>query len=135
MAETAVHKTTPAASAKPTERPSLWRWLIGPLPRQFLLPLTGLWILGLDWLLFSQDLLTVGLAMPVLVVLGFLLGGGGAFFIQRRFAGDAPWKGLFKAILAGIVVGIPLPLAGTVIGGWIVLASGLGGLLSRSAKS
>ncbi len=49
-------------------------WLIDP-KRGILLPLAGIWILGLDWLLFSSNVLSAGLATPVVVVLDFILGG------------------------------------------------------------
>src|SRR5688572_13810396 len=47
----------PATSARPVEEPNLLRWLIAPEPKRFMLPLTGLWILGLDWLIFTQNIL------------------------------------------------------------------------------
>lgn len=100
------------------------RWLIDP-KRGMLLPLTGIWILGLDWLLFSSNVLSAGLATPVVVVLGFLLGGLGTLFLQKRIAGDTLSKALLKALGAGIAVGVPWPLTGSILGGWILLAAGL----------
>ena len=101
------------------------RWLIDP-QRGMLLPLTGIWILGLDWLLFSSNMLSAGLATPIVVVLGFLVGGIGTLIIQKWIARDALWKALLKAIVAGIVVGVPWPITGSILGGWILLAAGLG---------
>ena len=100
------------------------RWLIDP-ERGMLLPLTGIWILGLDWLLFSSNFLSAGLATPVVVVLGFFLGAIGALFLQKQIAGDSLWKALLKALVAGVVVGVPWPLTGSIVGGWILLAAGL----------
>ncbi len=99
------------------------RWLIEP--RRTLLPVTGLWILALDWLLFSTSVVSLGLALPVAVAAGFVVGGAGTFFFQRRFAGDSFWKATLKALVAGICVGAPWPLAGTLLGGWVLLASGI----------
>ncbi len=48
-------------------------WLTDP-DRGLLLPLTGIWILALDWLLFSSNVLSAGIATPLVVVLGFFLG-------------------------------------------------------------
>lgn len=109
------------------------RWLIDP-KRGILLPLTGIWILGLDWLLFSSNLLSAGLATPVVVVLGFVLGGTGTLFLQKRIAGDSFWKALPKALAAGIVVGVPWPLTGSILGSWILLAAGLSKPRRQSAK-
>jgi len=37
-----------------------------------------------------------------------------------------PWSAVLKAVLAGIVVGLPWPIGGTLVGGWVLLSSGLG---------
>ena len=99
-------------------------WVIDP-KRGMLLPLTGIWILALDWLLFSSNLLTAGLATPVIVAIGFVLGAVGTLVLQKMVAKDSLWKALLKALVAGIVVGIPWPLTGSLIGGWILLAAGI----------
>ena len=99
-------------------------WLIDP-KRGMLLPLTGIWILALDWLLFSSNALSAGLATPIVIALGFFLGGVGTLILQKWIAGDSFWKALAKALAAGIVVGVPWPLTGTLVGGWILLASGI----------
>ena len=91
-----------------------------------MVPATGAWILALDWLLFSSNALSAFIATPVMMVVGFVLGGAGAYVIQRRGAKDAPWSAVLKAVLAGIVVGLPWPVGGTLIGGWVLLSSGLG---------
>lgn len=90
-----------------------------------MLPATGLWILVLDWLLFSSNMLSAWLATPVAVLLGFVLGSTGTFVVQRKAASDTLWSAAAKALLAGIVVGIPWPIGGTLVGGWVILTSGL----------
>lgn len=102
------------------------RWLFNPTRRRFMLPATGAWILVLDWLLFSSNVLSAWLATPVVVGVGFVLGGAGAYIIQTRHANDALWKAILKAGLAGILVGLPWPIGGTLVGGWVLLSSGLG---------
>ena len=99
-------------------------WIIDP-ERGLLLPLTGIWILALDWLLFSSNLLTAGLTTPVVVAVGVVLGAVGTLVLQIMVAKDSLWKALLKALVAGIVVGVPWPLAGSLIGGWILLAAGI----------
>ena len=100
-------------------------WLTQPAHSGHLIPLTGLWILGLDWLLFSSNAVSLGLATPLSVILGFLLGSAGTLAFQSRFAGEAWWKSGVKALVAGILVGVPWPIGGTVAGGWILMNSGL----------
>ena len=103
----------------------LVRWLFHPKKRRFILPATGAWILALDWLLFSSNVLSAWLATPVVMMLGFVLGGVGTFLAQKNAASDASWIAALKALLAGIVVGIPWPIGGTLVGGWVLLTSGL----------
>ena len=119
-----------SGAESPERRPvrrsnALTDWLFRPKVRRFLLPVTGVWILALDWLLFSSNLLTAWLATPLVIVLGFVLGGAGTFLAQRRAAKDPSWRAAFKALLAGTVVGVPWPIGGTLIGGWILFTSGL----------
>ena len=100
-------------------------WLFNPKRRRFILPATGVWILVLDWLLFSSNVLSAWLATPVVMLLGFVLGSGGTFVAQRRAANDTFWSAAMKAVLAGTVVGLPWPIGGTLLGGWVLLTSGL----------
>ena len=101
------------------------RWLFNPKQRRFILPATGLWILVLDWLLFSSNLLSAWLATPAVMVIGFVLGSTGTFLAQKRAAQDSSWIAVLKGLLAGTVVGLPWPIGGTLIGGWVLLTSGL----------
>lgn len=109
----------------PPRSAGLLRWLFNPEKRRFVLPAAGLWILVLDWLLFSSNIVSAWLATPVVIVVGFTLGSVGTFLVQRRKANDGPWSALMKALLAGVVVGVPWPIGGTLIGGWVLLSSGL----------
>lgn len=111
--------------APPKPSGGLLGWLFKPKKRRFLLPATGVWILVLDWLLFSSNVLSVWLATPVVMIVGFVLGSGGTFLAQRKAAGDETFRAVLKAILAGVVVGVPWPVGGTLIGGWVLLTSGL----------
>jgi hypothetical protein len=96
-----------------------------------LLPISGLWIVGLDWLLFSSNAVSLGLATPVSVGLGFLLGSMGTLLFQRGLAREPRWKAAFKALIAGVLVGVPWPIGGTIAGGWILVASGLNQLTKK----
>ncbi|TWU30814.1 phosphoribosylaminoimidazole carboxylase [Novipirellula artificiosorum] len=110
------------------------RWWLDP-NRGLLLPVSGIWILALDWLLFSSNLLTAGLATPIVVVVGFVLGAAGTLVLQRRVAKDPFWRALVKALVSGIVVGVPWPLTGSLIGGWILLAAGMKKPASKTTQS
>lgn len=113
------------ASANSAPRLGLLHWLIEPIADRMLLPLAGLWILGLDWLLFPPEGATLLLATPFASLVGFILGSMGVYQMQRRFALDEKLPAALKALVGGVIVGMPLPIAGTVIGGWILATSGL----------
>ena len=130
MNDLATQKPLPAVPAEIT----LWHWLTEPHDAQWLLPATGAWILGLDWFLFSQETISLGLAVPATAVIGFLGGALGTYLFQSRYAGDRAPSVWLKAILAGLVVGIPVPLAGTFVGGWILFNSGLASIRDRMLR-
>lgn len=98
----------------------------GPRPgRPWLHPWTGVTILALDWLLFGSNLLS-GLALtPVVIVAGAGLAFVATCWIERRRAGRPLRHALAAAIVAAVVVGAPLPLAGTAVGAWVIALSGL----------
>lgn len=98
----------------------------------FLHPASGALILGADWLLFAENAVTFGLSTPLLALVGFCVGGVGVGLIQRRYQGDGMGTTLLKGLFAGLTVGLPLPVAGTAVGGGILALSGLNQLWSRS---
>ena len=115
--------------------PNWFDWLTDPMPKRFMLPATGLLIMGLDWLLFSEEAASFGLLIPFTSLVGFLAGSIGTYHLQRRHGLDSKPAAWLKGLLAGILVGIPLPLAGTMVGGAILASSGLAGLRWRLLKS
>ncbi len=86
---------------------------------------SGASILGIDWILFSGNILSGGMATFPTMVLGLVLGGLSTALIQRFVAKDSTLKSLSKAFVAGLVVGAPTPVAGTVLGGVVLAVSGL----------
>jgi len=117
------------------DEPGWFDWLTDPMPKRFMLPATGLLIMGLDWLLFSEEAASFGLLIPFTSLFGFIAGGMGTYLFQTRHAQDSKPAATLKGLLAGLLVGIPFPLAGTMIGGAILASSGLAGLRWRLLKS
>jgi len=115
--------------------PSWFDWLTDPMPKRFMLPATGLLIMGLDWMLFSEEAASFGLLIPFTSLVGFIVGGIGTYLLQTRHGQDSKPAAILKGLLAGFLVGIPFPLAGTLIGGTILGSSGLAGLKWRLLKS
>ena len=104
-------------------------------PGSFLHPAAGALILGLDWLLFTGTTATGGLALPLAVVLGFTVGSFGTCCIQRFWAKERWGRALLKGLLGGIVVGLPFPIGGTLVGGAVLASSGLDQLRDRAARA
>jgi hypothetical protein len=121
----------PPISENPTGLSGWFDWLTDPLPRRFMLPATGLLIMGLDWLFFSEEAATLGLAIPFTTLFGFVAGSLGTFYLQRKYGLDSKPAAVLKSLIAGVLVGIPFPLAGTIAGAWILTTSGLLGLKDR----
>jgi hypothetical protein len=134
MNQFANHELLPperTATAHAASQSSLFAWLFEPLQDRLFLPLAGRWILGLDWLLFPPEAATFGLATPVASLFGFILGAMGVYQMQRRYALDDKPRATLKALVAGIIVGLPFSFAGTVVGAWILASSGLSHLRDR----
>ena len=93
---------------------------------------SGAAILGIDWLLFSGNVVSGGMATFPTMVLGLVLGGVSTALIQRFVARDSTLKSLSKGLVAGLVVGAPTPVAGTVLGGVVLTLSGLSTSRMRS---
>jgi len=134
MNKQAFQELLPPLRSGPDGQSSWFDWLTDPLPKRFMLPATGLLIMGLDWRLFSEEAASFGVLIPFTSLVGFVVGGIGAYLLQTRDGCDSkPVAGL-KGLLAGILVGIPLPLAGTMAGGAILASSGLAGIRWRLLK-
>ena len=86
---------------------------------------SGLLILGVDWLFFVSEAVTMGIAIPVACVLAFIITFCGVYTIQRKKAGDPFSAAVSKALLAGIVAGVPTSIGGTLLGTMVLVLSGL----------
>src|SRR5689334_15059612 len=73
-------------------------------------PLSGLAMLGLDWLLFGSEVLSDFLAEPWLVPIGAALGFAATFAIERFYARRGTTRSVLAAIFGACVVGAPLPV-------------------------
>ena len=100
-------------------------WLIEPLQDRMFLPLAGLWILGLDWLLFPPEAATLDAGDAGHIAARIHPGHDGVFQMQRRFGQDDKPHATAQSARRGRHRGPAVPMAGTVIGGWILATSGL----------
>jgi len=135
MNKQTVQELLPPLHSDADSEPSLFDILLDPLPKRFMLPATGLLIMGLDWLLFWEEAASFGVLIPFTCTVGFLAGSIGTYVLQTRHGLDSKPVAALKGLLAGILVGMPLPLAGTLAGGAILASSGLAGVRWRLLKS
>ena len=135
MNKQTIQELLPPLRSGPDGESSWFDWLTDPLPKRFMLPATGLLIMGLDWLLFSEEAASFGLLIPFTSLFGFVAGSIGTYLLQTRRGLDSKPAAALKGLLAGFLVGIPFPLAGTMAGGLILASSGLAGLRWRLLKS
>ena len=96
-----------------------------PERRFWLHPASGLLILAVDWLFFAPEAATFELAVIVTAPLAFLVTAAGVFWIQRSRNGDSFMSAALKALLGGIVAGIPTSIGGTILGTSVLFLSGL----------
>jgi hypothetical protein len=88
-------------------------------------PLSGLLLITIDNLFWGAEAVSLGFAIPVVMVVSFCITTVAVTFIQR-FLGKNSWGASFaKAFFCGVLAGIPTSVMGTAFGGFILLASGL----------
>ena len=108
---------------------------IEPRKPTILHPISGGLILGADWLLFGGTAATAGAALPLSMAGGFLTGLIGVTAVQHFKAGDGWGPSLLKGFLSGVVVGLPFPIGGTILGGAVLASSGLAEMRQRAARA
>lgn len=121
-------QTNPESPTPPPIPVRLQRYEDAPTPpRQkfWLHPASGLLVLGVDWFFFAPEALTAEVAAIITSPLAFLVAAGGVFWIQRRKSGDSVGAAALKALLGGVVAGIPTSIAGTIFGTLVLVLSGL----------
>ena len=87
--------------------------------------LSGAWIFLIDNFFFGVTAMTGGLAAPLSCGLAFLTGGVGVFLIQKLINKDSFGQAFVRGLMAGVLAGIPISIAGTVYGGWVLAMSGM----------
>ena len=88
-------------------------------------PLSGLWVFAIDNVFFGSTMVTGGLTLPLSCALAFCTGTLGVLFFQKVLARDSIGQAIRKALIAGVICGLPFSVGGTVYGGWILTMAGL----------
>jgi hypothetical protein len=93
--------------------------------RTFYHPASGVVILGLDWLAFGTDFFTGMMALPLVCFLSFAVSFWLVLLIQLNWTHDKFTSSLGKAFIGAVMVGLPFPITGTLLGAAILVLSGL----------
>jgi len=93
--------------------------------KSFFHPGSGLAIIGIDVAAFGLNAPTGLLATPLIAVGAFITTFAIVFGIQKNQAQDSTGWAMLKALIGGVAAGVPMPIAGTVLGAAILMLSGL----------
>jgi hypothetical protein len=88
-------------------------------------PASGGLILGVDWLFFGVEVLSLETAVVLASLAAFATTTLGVFWIQRAQRRDSRTAAAAKALFAGVVAGIPTSIGGTVLGTAVLVLAGL----------
>lgn len=104
--------------------------------RTFYHPASGAAILAIDWIFFGLEWELGPVSLVLSCAVAFIL----CFFvvkrIQERWHGDAPRLAAAKALFGAAAAGAPFAVTGTVVGGLILVLSGLkAGSLPAAARA
>ena len=91
-------------------------------------PFSGGLMLLIDGVCFGANSLTGYTLLPLVVLGAFSFAAFGTFLSQKFLDKDGFGESMAKAFFAGVLTGIPTPIAGTVVGGAILTISGLDAL-------
>ncbi len=97
----------------------------GPPARTFFHPLSGLVILGVDWLAFGADFFSGFVMLGAVSIAAFTAVYLAVVEVQTRLAGDSRRAARWKALLGALAAGVPFPVTGTIVGSAILALSGL----------
>lgn len=96
-----------------------------PTKRFWLHPASGVLILAVDWFFFGPEFVTAEAAAIITCPLAFLVTTTGVYWIQRRKHGDSRKAAFAKALLGGVLAGIPTSISGTIFGTSVLVLSGM----------
>lgn len=93
--------------------------------KSFFHPGSGLAIIGIDVVGFGLNVPTGFLATFFVSAAAFVVTFAVVFGIQRQQASDTVGWAMLKALIGAAAAAVPTPIAGTVLGGAILMLSGL----------
>lgn len=104
--------------------------------KTFFHPASGAAILALDWLFFGLEWELGPVSVVISSIAAFVTCWLVVERIQIRWHGDEPRLARAKALFGAAAAGVPFPIGGTLVGGLILMLSGLKASgISRTARN
>lgn len=85
-------------------------------------------LIFMDNILWGVNALSLGLSTPIISVLAFFITGTSTLLIQKYLAKDSMGECFTKAVITGVLAGVPTSIAGTALGTAILV-------IAKSARS
>ena len=93
---------------------------------------SGALLIVVDNALWGANLVTLGLATPLVSLLAFLFTGTGVFLVQMFMAEDSAGVAISKGFVVGVMAGVPTSIVGTLGGIYILGKAGIRALRGKS---
>ena len=99
-------------------------------PNSNLHSFSGVLLITVDNALWGANLVTLGIATPIVSLLAFLFTGTGVFLVQVFMAEDSVGVAIAKGFVVGVMAGVPTSIVGTLGGIYILGKAGIRALRS-----
>jgi len=93
---------------------------------------SGTLLIVIDNAFWGANILTLGLATPLVSLLAFLFTGTGVFLVQKFISEDSSGVALAKGFVIGVMAGVPTSVVGTLGGVYILGKAGIKAIRIRN---
>ena len=93
---------------------------------------SGALLFVVDNALWGANILTLGLATPIVSLLAFVFTGTGVFLVQMFMAEDSTGVAVAKGFVIGVLAGVPTSVVGTLGGVYILSKAGIRAIRGRN---
>ena len=91
-------------------------------------------LIFMDNILWGINALSLGLSTPIISILAFFITGTITLLIQKYIAKESMGKCFTKAIITGILAGVPTSITGTALGTVILIIAKLAHSSNKNKK-
>ena len=93
---------------------------------------SGALLFVVDNAFWGANILTLGLATPLVSLLAFVFTGTGVFLVQLFMVEDSTGVAIAKGFVVGVMAGVPTGVVGTLGGGYILTMAGVRAIRGRA---